>query len=386
LEIMVSRVSNFSPARWVSRTPDLLAWLGQWWLAEFLALFPERFAEWLTDRGYKKLTLAGEPDAFVLQLSSERHRPLASARIASSAYSPATIDDFLKAHELDRGQVGLGVRLPRDHIFSRRLILPLEAAGSIDEIVVQDLAAKTPFQLPDICHDHQSRTVGDKVVVWQWIVGREFVANAAQSAGLEVDDLAFVDSDSDGIGEAPAPMLTLQKDRSERRSWLRKTFYALALGALFLAVAACAHKYWRHQRILDNLSTELTTARAKAQQIRAALDRLDQKQAAIVRVRSQKRDAPGLLEVWEEASRVLPLDSWLAELRLSEVTQRQDQLVVMTGLSTGAADLVALIDKSPLFADAALTAPIALDSIEQRERFTLQAKLKQKRQIATPAP
>lgn len=69
----------------------------------------------------------------------------------------------------------------------------------------------------------------------------------------------------------------------------------------------------------------------------------------IVRVRSQKRDMPGLLDIWEEVSRILPLDSWLTELRLSEVGQRQDQLVVMTGLSTAAADLVPLLDKSPIF-------------------------------------
>jgi general secretion pathway protein L len=58
----------------------------------------------------------------------------------------------------------------------------------------------------------------------------------------------------------------------------------------------------------------------------------------------------------------------------------------MTGLSTAAAELVALVDKSPLFADAALTAPIALDSTQQRERFTLQAKLQQRRRIEKPVP
>jgi general secretion pathway protein L len=383
---MVSRVLGFSPPHWVSIIPDLLARLGQWWVTEFLLLFPEQFSEWLTDRGYKKLTLIAEPDSLVLQLSSDRHRPLASARIARSDYSPASIDDFLRAKELDRGQVVIGVRVARDQIFSRQLILPLEAAGSIDQIVVQDLVTKTPFLLPDIHHDHQSRTVSDKVVVWQWIVRREFVANVVQSAGLDLAELAFVDSEGDSAGGAPAPMLTLRQDRSQRRSWIRKTFYALALGASFLAVVTCAHKYWKHQRILDNLSAELTTARARAQQVRAAMDKLDQKQAAIVRVRSQKRDAPGLLEVWEEVSRILPLDSWLTELRLSEIAQRQDQVVLMTGLSTAAAGLVALIDKSSLFADAALTAPTALDSVEQRERFTLQAKLQQKRQIEKTAP
>jgi general secretion pathway protein L len=383
---MVSRVLSFSPIRWVSSVRDLLARLGQWWVIEFLALFPERLSEWLTDRGYKKLTLAAEADSFVLLLSSDRHRPLASARIARDVYSPTAVDDFLKARELGRGQVVIGVRLPRDQVFCRQIALPFEAAGSIHEIVVQDLVTKTPFRLSDIYHDHRSRTVGDKVVVWQWIVRREFVTSAVQSAGLDPADVAFVDSVDNG-GGAPAPMLTLRQDRTGRHSWLRKTFYALAFGASFLAVVSCTHKYWRQQRILDNLSAELTTARANAQQVRATMDKLDQKQAAIVHVRSQKRDGSGLLDVWEEVSRILPLDSWLTELRLSEVGQKQDQqLVVITGLSTAAADLVALVDKSSLFTDAALTAPIALDSIEQRERFTLQAKLRQKRQIEKPAP
>src|SRR5262249_29412445 len=154
--MMVGRVLNFSPARWVSRVPDLLGRLGHWWLTEFLALFPERISEWLTDRGYRRLTLMAEQDAFVLQLSSDRHRPLASARVARSAYSPAVIDDFLKGRQLNRAQVMIGVRLPMNQIFSRQLILPVEAARSIDEIAVQDLVTKTPFRLPDIYHDHPS--------------------------------------------------------------------------------------------------------------------------------------------------------------------------------------------------------------------------------------
>ena len=83
---------------------------------------------------------------------------------------------------------------------------------------------------------------------------------------------------------------------------------------------------------------------------------------------------------------MLPADSWLTELRVSEIAHKPEQLVAMTGFSSSAADLVALVDKSPLFADAALTAPIALDQTEQRERFALQARLLQKRGNGKPAP
>ncbi len=377
---MVSRVVTLSllrPGSWIS---DLLARLGQWWLDEFVLLFPERVSAWLTDRGYRRLILSAEQDVFVLQLQSDRRRLLASVRIARSAFSPASIDDFLKARNLDREGVMIGLRLPRGQIFSRQLLLPREAAGSIDEIVAQDLAAKTPFRLADVYDGHQSRPVDGKVMVWQWVVRREFVAGAAEAAGLSLADVAFVESDDGGSDGAPAPVLPLRQDRKKHHSLMRKIVHGLALGTALLAIIGGAHKYWRQQRMLDRLNAELATARGEAQRVRATLDKLDQKQAAIVRLRLQKREGTSLLDVWEEASHILPANSWLTELRLSEVAQGEKQLVIMTGLSAAAAELVALVDKSPLFADAALTAPIALDSVEKRERFTLQARLLPKHQ------
>lgn len=374
---MAPRFVEFSLTQIGSKVPDLLARLGQWWLSEFLQLFPDRFSEWLTDRGHKKLTLWTEPDCFVLRLRSDSGRSLASCRIARSVYSAASIDDFLKARDLDRHRVTMGVALPHDQIFLRRLILPMETAGSISEVIAQDLVAKTPFRLADIFHDHESRRVDGKIAVWQWVVRREFVTAAAQSIGVDLADLAFVESESDNADGAPSPMLNLRQDRNKRSSVLRTTYYGLALFVLLLAAVTWGHRYWRQQQTLDTLNAELTAARGQAQQVRATLDKLDQRHAAIIYLRMQKREVPGVLHVWEELSAILPDSSWLTELRLSEIAQKPGYLVVMTGFSTAAADLVALVDKSPLFADATLTAPIALDPTEQRERFTLQAKLQQ---------
>jgi general secretion pathway protein L len=73
---------------------------------------------------------------------------------------------------------------------------------------------------------------------------------------------------------------------------------------------------------------------------------------------------------------MLPAHSWLTELRLTEVPEKNEQLLAMTGFSAGATDLVKLIDRSALLADASLTAPVAVDPIEGRERFALQARVK----------
>src|SRR5215471_5309667 len=123
---MVSRVLKFSAVHWGSKLPDLAARLVQWWLTEFLGLFPGNFSEWLMDRGYKKLTLVAEPEAIVLQLSSDGLRPLASVRISRHDYSSASIDDFLHTKDLNREQASIGIRIARDQVFARRLMLPLE--------------------------------------------------------------------------------------------------------------------------------------------------------------------------------------------------------------------------------------------------------------------
>ena len=115
--------------------------------------------------------------------------------------------------------------------------------------------------------------------------------------------------------------------------------------------------------------------RVKAQRVRAMLDKLEAERAGVMRLRSQK-NAPGVLDAWEEVTRVLPSHSWLTELRLTDLPGAQEQQLVITGVSPAAASLVGLIDRSALFREAALTAPISIDPTEGKERFAIQAKLR----------
>jgi general secretion pathway protein L len=81
-----------------------------------------------------------------------------------------------------------------------------------------------------------------------------------------------------------------------------------------------------------------------------------------------------LNDLWEEATRVLPSHSWLTDFRLVETADKHEEQVAILGMRLQV--LVGIIDGSPLFFDAALTAPIAFDATEGRERFALQAKVK----------
>jgi general secretion pathway protein L len=358
---------------------DVVRRAGQWWLREFLAFFPQRIAEWLTDSGAKSLLLSGDGGAVLLQVRNERRRALATTRINGRDYAPEVIDAFLRtqrlgrATRLGRADVSMGIQLPADRVFARKLLLPAETERSLDRVLVQDLLAKTPFRLEDIYHDHIIRRSGDRLQVWQWVVRRPFVAEAIEELGLQSGELAFIETDRQGDG--PPPRIRLERAGSYQNRHVQWALVMLTMSAFLLAGLAVGLKYHKQHQTLDALAGELRVARAKAQRISAALKKLEVERAGLLRLRANKQ-APNLLDAWEEISRVLPVHSWLTELRLSDLPGSGEEQLVITGFSPAAASLVGLIDRSALFRDAALTAQISVDPTEGKERFAIQAKLK----------
>jgi general secretion pathway protein L len=379
----MSAQSGIAPAsltaslrRWSAAGAEPVRRGGRWWLHELLALFPARVSDWLTDRGSKTLVLAAEPDAVLFDLIGDRRRRLASLRVSRADYAPDLLDSFLQSHRLQRRDVSIGCALPRDTIFVRNVLLPIETERDLAAVLVQDLSAKTPFRLEDIHHDHVAHRSGDKLAVTQRIVRRQFVEDAADALGLAADDLAFVEAQGQHAGDHPEALLRLREPPAERGRWARRGCILLALTACLLAILALGSKYWRQEVALAGIATELAAVKHEAQRVRAMMDRLEGERADLLRLRSGKRDMPGFLDVWEELTRLLPSHSWLTELRMSEGPGGGERQVVISGLSGAAASLVGLLDRSPMFGDAALTAPVAIDRVEEKERFVIQARLK----------
>jgi general secretion pathway protein L len=71
----------------------------------------------------------------------------------------------------------------------------------------------------------------------------------------------------------------------------------------------------------------------------------------------------------------LPDGVFVSDMRLVEAREGERSIEIV-GLADSAASLPALFDRSPLFAEAKLTAPITPDPIEKRESFSLQAKVR----------
>jgi hypothetical protein len=132
---------------------QLIVRFGHWWLREFLALFPERAAQWLRGSGRITLLLA-QDEAFVeLRLRANCDAQFDGMRVARHEYTPASIDDLLRRNKLTRSDVTIAVVLPPEQFFTRKLVLPRQAGNAVDGIVARDLAEKTPFKLENIYYD-----------------------------------------------------------------------------------------------------------------------------------------------------------------------------------------------------------------------------------------
>jgi general secretion pathway protein L len=382
---MLQRLSILPLSARPGRLSDLIERFGQWWLRRFLGLFSQRIADWLVGRNRNIVTLVPEPDSVSLHLSTGSRQQLASSRINRSEYSPAAIDDFLRPRSLQRKDADIGVRLPSEQFFGRSLVLPVEAASSLDQIILQDLTRKTPFRLEDIHQDYSRHRDSDdnKIAIRQWIIRKALVQEIVDQLQLDLSEVAFLEGEV-AIKGALRPFIALRRGDHRRGAWLRKILLALSLTAAFLAAAVAVSMYWRQQALIDDLAIHIVEVRSKAQQVRSDLDKLEQDQSTFIRLRSRRSDAPRLLDIWDEATRVLPTDSWLTELRISEVPQKQEQQIVLMGFSAAASNLVGLVARSPIFFNASLTAPISVDPLEGRERFVLQASVKRSRQVNAP--
>src|SRR6516165_1556681 len=185
---MPAQLLTLPTAPWRAGLRDLWHGFARWYAAEFLDLLPRRTAAWLVGRGRKALALAVEGDAIVMTLMGDGREELAQARVNRTDYGAESIERFLGGQGLARSDVTIGIRLPDEQIFGRRLVLPREAASALEDIARQDLVRKTPFRLQDIHHGHAMSTseAPGKIVLRQWIVRRELLDAAVASLAIDL--------------------------------------------------------------------------------------------------------------------------------------------------------------------------------------------------------
>jgi general secretion pathway protein L len=348
----------------------------EWWLKELSGLLPARLTEWLTDAGGRNLLLAAEGENIRLLLRDDRGRVRAQTIIARASDLSLAIDEFLRRNRLKRRDVALGLLLPAEKFFLREITLPREVGRSVAQVAFNDLLQNTPLRAEEIHSTSHAIPSGARLLVRQTVIRRKYVEDALAAIDLDAAEVDFVEMAALPAASAHPARLNV-RDRETTRRWLPQALLSLAAIATLSTIAAVAIEHQNRETTLETLKSEMAAAQAQAQKVRSALDATNQQAASITALRSRKLDGVALVDLWEEISRILPDESWVQELKLSKNAAAKGYKVTMSGFSPAAANLVELFDRSAYFQNVALTGPISLDPVEKRERFILEAGLRQ---------
>lgn len=268
-----------------------------------------------------------------------------------------------------------GIRLPLSQCFARRVELPRAARKDVRQILNLDLERATPFRLKDV---YTAYVIYDeagpkgKLRLRQLVAKRELVDPLiadVKAAGL---DVAFVDCWHDTPSSGLSANFLVPNAPTEAGAERLVTLpRALAALALLLIVSTIVLTLSRYATALAEVQAQTARMRTQAAAVRSVLERSDTAVADLGRLKQLRLKQIPAIEVVEEMSRLLPDSVWLADLRIEGDT------LDISGLAKSGAALPPLIERSDIFADAALTAPLTLDQREDKERFSLRVRIRQ---------
>jgi hypothetical protein len=347
-----------------------------WWKGECLNLIPTVVRQRLSRLGPCCVIVDRSSEAVRLELIDQAGNRVHEVDIPEPNVSSKAIDDFLLKNGRSRTEVPLGLRLPRDKFFVRQTELPRQATKNIREIAKQEILSRTPFRINDIHLDY--RLVAGKgskaFVLHQCLIRRDFANEAAAALNIPIEEVAFLSVA--GTGQVGPEATVWLRDR-ERLGSPRMARANRLLSGSFLFLLACAgfQSYLSQQAELDRLGHAIEQAQGRARSVRSILDRAENDQGTFAQIREIKASALGLSEIWTEVTKLVPRDAWLTEIRLQNKEGSESRLSI-NGFSASATRLVDIFDSSDLFADAQLVGAVVRDATEDRDRFTLQAKVK----------
>jgi len=346
-----------------------------WWTGELAGMAPSawRDAGAGRRRGDDRLVLdAADGDALRLSLRLPgRGRDAATLAVPRAQPEAARerVCAFLHRH---RAGPEVAIRIGAGDLFKTTLDLPRGAARALDQVVRHQIERILPLPAAELCIAHRmvpGIAKGDRMAVAVAVAKRAAVdeARAAAAAAGLTAVRALADT-----GEAGAPPMVLwQPARAAARRAPKRLLRTLEIAAAALLLGAYGLHLYRLESERDRLAAELQAESRRAAEARALGQQLARSSEALGALRALL-DQPSPLQILNDLTALLPLDSWVSDLTI------RGRSVEIVGQAPRAADLVAIIEASPMFGQARFRSPITLLPDGHVERFDLTLEVKER--------
>ena len=344
------------------------AWrrLAAWWLREFRDLLPESVVSRICGHGQPVMRLHVESDGARLEIVSTRGNEAHSGFISWSDYSAAALDRHLAGAGVKRCDGILDIILPPGAFFHRSFDIPTHARERLHAIARQELEHRTPFRVDEI---HVGMTIDPQqkdsrtLTIHQTIVRRDLVETALGRLELRLAEISFVAA-APMKNTAIASSISLRPTSDHKTTFTTRTIRALAAAAVVIACADTMLFWHKRESMIAAIEAQTAIEREKALAVHRLKDDIARVRSSL-RYLEQRRSLPSTTDLWRETSRILPDNAWVTDWRV------RNGSISTAGFSMTATELVGLFEKSPLFREASLDAPITFDALNGRERFSL---------------
>lgn len=341
--------------------------LGQfftWWVRELRAMVPGLRAQSANDGGAFTATLG--VDGVTLHPSTRAPRSgdtLLSMAPPVDGARPSLSDK--ERRRLNASQIAISI--DASDVLKRDVNLPAAAAENLRDTLFVQMDQLTPFGADDVVFGYTIADRGSRdksMRVNLAVVKRQAVKAVTQplaDSGVRIDLSKASVVPGDGIYS-----LVLARSDPAPKSWFNGIIWAV--NVLLLAGLA-AWPIYEGRAALAALGAEVKAARTQAATAAALRDEVDVLTAKIAALDQLHGKGPHMVALLEEVSVRLPDTAWLQKLEV-----KNDQ-VVLGGVSTEAASLVAILEASPFLEGVRFGAALTGVRGGESEQFVLQAQL-----------
>ncbi|KEA62106.1 General secretion pathway protein L [Marinobacterium lacunae] len=259
------------------------------------------------------------------------------------------------------------VTLPPGELLHKVISLPAATEPRLSTVLRYELDRHTPFTASQAGFGYRvlrrDRTAS-KIEVELFVLPdtkRQPLIKALGDAGIEVDALL-----PEGLHTDASARRTLNLLGGDGRgSGVRTPTVRMPALLILMLVALVAYAFYQRGQQLSALDEEVKTLEPLAEEARALRMEIEALELGGQYIRHAKSTHPSTLILLDEMTRLLPDHTWLNRLELDGNEMR------IQGESTSASELIALIEQSPNFSQAAFSAPVTINSRTRKERFSL---------------
>jgi general secretion pathway protein L len=370
-----------------------VAGFGTWWADELSDIAPARLRKALERRRLRPVLLVDtERVTFwrpVLDADSYRMQEAGSLAVGTDLNAMANDGRAMLAPLFAPGaHPAVTVALPPRQVLRRTLTLPAAVADNLHATVGYDLDRLTPFKPEEIyfdtaivARDNARGTISVEVVAARRRVVDHAIA-LARSFGAEV--VAVVPAAPAEAAQSHLDLLPTDEER-DGMGWARWQVLVPVVVLVLLALAALLLPIWQKRSDAIELLRVTDAEAIRAQQSDRLREELARATAEYNFTLERKLTHPGVGQVLDEMSRLLPDDTWLNQLEYKTSVRgaAQQREVFIRGESANAGKLVSLLEGAKFVGDASPRSPTTKLQPGPGESFDLGLKVKD---MPLPAP